>query len=982
MYHYYQIEGDEEKWEAVPVSQLGRIREQRRPMFVTALAVSKLVSELAYEDKLKLAYEGPFYADWDSQDEALVIEKVNAFLDKLEGYGVDLEMCRLYATGQKGYHLEVPQAVFMEKIPKNGYIGLPVVYKELALKLMVDTLDLRVYSTGRGRMWREPNVKRSNGRYKVPISVAEMREMTPEVNRVLTAEPRPLIEPKPPELCVKLSIEFALCAQKVEELLKKRAKFKPDPLLREKASAPSVLWMMAGLGIKEGVGFHDLAMQLSIAAVTAGWSEERLVVECDGLIKTHQSDGSRYNTEAKRREELARMFRYVSGNPCYEFSVGAIKNLLTHSALDLDGIATSKEEVQAAIAEAATEQAAVEEGTEVKPPDEYADVAKGIALLKQGIYMDTEFGKKRICALSFANPTVLKSCAENQIIGYDSDVLVNGAKVNTQTLELDVFSGLVPFNRFASRFGHAFQGTDAQVRTVMMRFVEQSKKNEKVSYVVNREGLDIVHIPGHDKDRLQAPFMVWADSHNVLAEPEALATGVSLKYAGYPDPRGVFRTDIAKAPALTAWLKEPGHREQLLETLRNLLACQRPEVLGKLLGWYTACFWKQLFQKGYGKFPLLHVNGPAGLGKTELNIAISSLFYWQNEARPLSPGSTNFGIVQHLTASSSIPLILDEYKPHEMRKDRHDSLKALFRDVYNQRDMVRGGGTREADDYRVLQFSQLAAPLCFIAEAAEEEAAVMERVVLVTLARPPQSQNVANYARFQAFQRNHQLLGILGQYLILQVLNDSTADSFRAEFDAIYNDARKRFMLSEEHLAAGLSEDELVERQNTKERPVFNHSVAMFGLRQFRRLVSAAVGPDLDERLQELEDGVYARLSDLHSATTPEYVKVLREIASMSYTVEKDRPEAVRKGYEYALVQDGGRTCLEVAIRVAYTRYRIYCRSAQTNPLFGGAEAFAHAVQDSSAFIKKGTGQVLEMPGVFTFDVEELARLGVDLFKN
>jgi len=984
MFHYYQIEGGEERWEPVPWTHRAAMQAKDKPMFITALAVSKLVEDLTHEEKLKLAYAGPLYFDFDSEDEELVIEKANAFLDKLVEFGVDLSMCSLYATGGRGYHVEVPQKIFMDVIPKNGFVGLPMVYRELALKLCVDTLDLTIYSAGRGRMWRQPNVKRPNGRYKVPITLDEMREMTPELCRALTSEPREVPAPRAPEFCVKLSVEFSRCAQKVEELLKKRLKHKPDPALREKATSTSIMYMMSGLGIKAGVGFQQIATQLAIAAVTAGWTEDRLVLECAGLIAHHQSDSNRYASEAQRAEELRRMHRYMNGNICYEFLIPAVKVLLDHPAIDLDGIAASKEDVKASIEEAAVQskaEAAADADGEVKQ-DEYADVARGVTLSRYGVYVDVEGVKKRVCAVSFAGASVLKSCEANQIVGYDTSILVNGVTVGASTLELDVFSGLVPFNRFASKYGHAFQGSDAHVRTVMMRFVEQAKKNEKVRYVLTREGLDIVHIGGHEIDRLRAPFMVWADNVNVSAEPEVTATGVAFKYAGYPDPRGVFRTDIAQAPALVEWIAEPTNRQLMADTLRHMMVCQRPEVLGKLIGWYVACFWKQLFQKQFGKFPLLHVNGPAGLGKTEMQIALSSFFFYQNESRPLSPGSTNFGIVQHLTASSSIPLILDEYKPHEMRKERHDSLKALFRDVYNQRDIVRGGGTRDSDDYRVLQFTQLAAPLCFIAEASEEEAAVMERVVLVTLARPSQAQGVKNYSHFQAFKRSHQVLGILGQYIAASILSETTFESFVVEFDKLYGAARSRFMLSEEDLVNGLSEADLQDKQNTKERPVFNHTVALFGFQKFRKLVNDVLGPELDDTMAELEEGIYARLTDLHSSTTPEYVKVLKEIASMSYHVDKERPGAIRKGFEYATTKVGGRDCIELAVRVAYNHYRMYCRGAAINPLFGGAEAFTHALQDSPAFIRRGAGEALQLPGVFVLDTEELARLGVDMFKN
>lgn len=974
MFHYYQQHGGEEKWEPVPISQRDKLEAEKAPVFITVLAVSKLVDDLSYEDKLKLAYAGPLYFDFDSEDDEKVIEKVNQFLNSLEDLGVDLEMCRLYTTGGRGYHVEVPQPIFMEKVPKNGYVGLPSIYREMALALVVDTLDLKIYSTGKGRMWRTPNVKRTNGRYKVRITPEEMREMSPELSCKLSAAPRAPWDVKAPEFCTKLSIEFSRSAQKVEELLKKRAKYKPDPLLRDKASGPTVQWMMAGIGIKPGTGFQEIATQLAIAAVAAGLTEDQFVGECALLIAGHEGDSSRYGSPEKRTEELRRMHRYMDGNVCYEFSVGALKSILTHSAPDLDGIMASKEDVAQVIEEAKDQDDTI--------IDEYSDVARGVTLEKYGVYADTEYGKKRICALSFANAAVLKSAELSQIVGYDADIMVNGVFAGRQTLELDLFSGLVPFNRFVSKFGHAFQGTDAQVRTVMMRFVEQAKKKGNLSYTVVREGLDIVSIPHHENIELTKPFLVWADHRGVITEPRITATGVALKFQGFPDPRGVFRTDIVEAPALVDWMKEGKNAKELEETLVNLMTCQKPEVLGKLLGWYTSCFWKQPFQKCYQKFPLLHVNGPAGLGKTEMQQTISSLFYYQNETKTLSPGSSNFALGQHLQASSSIPLILDEYKPHEMLKARHDQIKALFRDAYNQRDVARGGGTRENEDYRQLQFMQLAAPMVFIAEAAEDEAAVMERVVLVTLARPPQGQGLKNLARFQAFRRNKSMLGILGQYLAASILNEYTKDSFTAEFDEMYAAAQKRYMLNEEDLKGDLDSDEMQDKQNAKERPVFNHTVAKFGFRQFRKLVNSLFDNRLDELMESLEEGIYSRLSDMHAATTPEYVKVLKEISAMSYSVEKESAHAIRANHEYALVATAGREILEISIHNAYTRYRMYAKSAGLPMLYPGAEAFAHAVKDSPAFIKFGTGEKLAMPRVFMFDARELLRLGVDAFKN
>lgn len=102
----------------------------------------------------------------------------------------------------------------------------------------------------------------------------------------------------------------------------------------------------------------------------------------------------------------------------------------------------------------------------------------------------------------------------------------------------------------------------------------------------------------------------------------------------------------------------------------------------------------------------------------------------------------------------------------------------------------------------------------------------------------------------------------------------------------------------------------------------------------------------------------------------------------MSYSVEDAAPTAVRKNYEYAHTTLGGRNVLELSVHTAYHRYRVYAKSAGIQPLFQGPEAFAHAVKDSSAFIKTGVGSKLNAPRTYIFDADELARLGVEVFKN
>jgi hypothetical protein len=980
-YFYYQKTFGNANWYPVPAVDRARLEDEDKPPLISVLAVSIVIdddpestSPTSREEMMKLAYGGPFYCDWDSEDELLVIEKVNKFLDQLEEMRVDLECCELYATGGRGYHLEVPQGVFMAKVPAKGVIWLPSIYREMATALAVDTLDLKIYSGKRGRMWRTPNVKRDNGRYKVPVTLDEMRRMTPELCRELTGAPRAKLLRNPPKYAADLAIEFDKAAKKVDDLLAKRKKYRPDPQAAKRAHCDSIQSMMAGLGVRPDAGFQELSLQLAVAANTANISEDQFIAECEGIVESHVSDSDRYSTPAKRRNELRRMHNYTHGNPCYEFSVGAIKSLLTHSAPDLDGITITKEDLLDEI-----KQADADVGTDM---DEYRDVASGITLTRHGIWKSIDGTKRRICAVSFQNSVILVSMENLQTIGYETDILVNGNLIGRQMLEMEVMSGLMPFNRLCAKYGHAFQGQDADVRTTMMRFVEQAKKKGKIMYVVKREGLDVLSIPNHENPVFREPFLAWSDGNAVITEKRIKDAGLELTFQGFPNPQGVFKTDIAKAPALAEWIEEGNNREDFRLVLENLMTCQRADLMGKLIGWYTACFWKQIFQKVYGKFPLLHVNGAAGVGKTETNTLMCSLFNYRQEVRPMSPASSVFALQSHLTASSSIPLIIDEYKPTEMHREVHNKLKLMLRDAYNQRDITRGGGTRESDDYRSLSSTELSGPLVFIAEAAESEAAVMERVVLATFARPPAIQGLKNLAKFQMVRQNHEMLGILGQYIAAMIVRTVKLDTFRDEFDALYDVAKSAYLLTEKDLDGSLTQEELTNKQNAKERSVFNHTVAKFGFQQFRKLINEAIPGQLDATMASLEEGIYDRLADLNAATTPEHIKVLAEMAQMSHHVAADQPDEIKHGREYALVKHGERDCIEIAVVPAYAKYRVYCRNSGSSALFEGRQAFMLSVRDSPAFVKSGTGAILPFPDVYTFDMVELAKFGVNIFKT
>lgn len=85
---------------------------------------------------------------------------------------------------------------------------------------------------------------------------------------------------------------------------------------------PSLQKVMAGEAVAPGKGFHNIALQIAITANALGKKEDEVIAACEGLLETHQSDGNRYNTPTKRRNEILRLMRYTGGQPLLRVQQG------------------------------------------------------------------------------------------------------------------------------------------------------------------------------------------------------------------------------------------------------------------------------------------------------------------------------------------------------------------------------------------------------------------------------------------------------------------------------------------------------------------------------------------------------------------------------------------------------------------------------------------------------------------------------------
>lgn len=110
----------------------------------------------------------------------------------------------------------------MSRIAKGGLTGLPGIYKEMAFAMFVDTMDLRVYSARKGRMWRTCGVARENGAFKVPLTPLEALAMKPEDYAGYCAAPRPEPALAAPILSPKLAVLFEKSKLKIEAASKRK----------------------------------------------------------------------------------------------------------------------------------------------------------------------------------------------------------------------------------------------------------------------------------------------------------------------------------------------------------------------------------------------------------------------------------------------------------------------------------------------------------------------------------------------------------------------------------------------------------------------------------------------------------------------------------------------------------------------------------------------------------------------------------------
>lgn len=1301
LYYYYQKIGGTEAW--TPCQAETEFHEIK-PTFITVLALDTLLEDTPSREVVEaVKYQGPFYLDLDAPDIADSIEAGKQILEKLISAGlkdVDLE---IYLSGKKGLHILVHQDAFIHKsVP---LVRLPAIYKEMAFKMAVDTVDFRVYTARKGRMWRTCYNIRENGNYRVPVTPDELRALTPEQYSELCKAPRSVAAPQP-RFRPEFALIFDAAQQKVNSI--KRKKHKPVTAQELRKVLPEVQQILKGEGLAE-VGFNKIAIQLAVYAREAQWSEDTLVGYARQLIDSHQSDG-RYNTPNKREQHLRDMCAYVEDNPGYDYQASYLRSVIAKDIV-----------VSSAVG--------ADDSGNFVPDEEEFTLSSGV-FVRGGRYIvpKGEDGDTEISNFTFRESNILVDPADGKIVairatvGKDTNIVLSPSNFTSSTSLQNVVSG----------YGKSFTGSDVHARGIYQIML---KEVSRTSYIVDSEGLNYIKLPAHpDPEVASHPFLAWADRYQVVMPAWVRERDVKLEFLGYPDERGVIQTDLTAAPSLKEYLSDEENKLAMANCIRWLMKASHPETMAKLIGWMSASHWKPLFQEHHGKFPLLHVFGPAGLGKclgrdtpvlmfdgtkkmvqdivagdkllgpdgtvrnvlntttgrerlykvtpvkgdayivneshilslkksdknsgklrmsdgtfiaqdadivnvnvkvvhdtedryssklkgwrpdglefpteklalpvdpywlgawlgdgrandtaiykpkcnmtrwvqeyaaslgltvsvydadrcpgwaivssygnnpvrqflqsadlinnkhiphnyltasradrlkllaglvdsdgalsdgnidwiskskqlaeqvvflsrslglaayvkqcqksirslgfvgtyyrvtisgdcsiiptldkvspkrkqvkrvtvtgitiealdvgdyygfqidgdhlfllgdftvthnTELTQSLLRMFYYREDPKTTTPASTPFALLTMIGGSSSIPVMLDEWKPSRMNPDIVEKYRAILRDAYNGKETQRGGGSRGKDAYNSLAKVSLDAPLVFISEACESETAILERSVVLTFRRPGAREQGTTLGYFRRFQSNLTPLSVIGKAFAASALKDNSEQGYVDSFTRMLDWAYDHFMLQpgdDVKLKEGkLTQEDMTRKMNNSApRPIYNATVALFGLVQLRNLLRESLGDLYDAELntgfKDLMGYVYAGLN-VGMSMRPEYIKVLITMSDMSKTTEKGSAEHVlTDGVDYNLSELGGKPVLILATRFAYNKYRAYMRMVNQLPLYPNEASFEAGIKEIPQYIKAGTGTNGLLTETAVLDLDALIAAGVPMF--
>ncbi|MCY1280336.1 hypothetical protein D9M70_291200 [compost metagenome] len=935
MYHFLQFNPEKkEAWRLYDESQLGSL--PKPAAFITVLSVDKdpeTVAEQGEDPLDHVKYFGPMYWDFDGPDLDEVLDDVREVLgwlhDKLE---IPKELIHCWLSGQKGVHITVPPQVFGVKAPMRA---LPYYYREIAASKQVETLDMGVYSCGRGRMWRCEGVPRpKTGTFKVGVSFEELETLDAEQYGTLVASPRPKLERMQPSKSLVFPKAGSLfqsaktvAAKRLRAL--KNATTVPTEVLRTIEGVPGCVRNLITEGDNPESNWNQAAMQ--VAAYIAARYERSEAEEYEADIVepfvVNVESSSRPSEKERRKHVKDQLNRAFSGRT--KFYPGALISVIGKAC----GHCVVCRPELAAADKSEGGMVTFDEETRIKAtPSGYFFVNEsGMRQLSNWTFEPTT----RVFELVVSDTGASRRGDQISMIGTLRDE--HGTVVPEKEVETEAWSSKA---RLISALGRsaetAFLMSEADVQPMLKAIRSLVRQNEvEMKEMIRTKQCGLMF---YDSGRGPAPHYVEASGAYARHETES-----PFKFSG----------DAKHSPSLLEECYPFENDEELEQTIDHLTRINETHLVAQLLGWAAACHWREHIHEVTGQFPLLNLCGGAGSGKTSTALLVCHLNGIDYGKSPYinCEVSTEYPLTQFVSSSTTVPRMLEEVNPQNMKSGMARAVLGMLKAAWNKASIPKGqvhNGKLGITDTRI------SAPLLFLSEQGPTEPSIQERT-LVTQLSPRTLTDRAVIRHFKAAYAGRASLRRMAKALVTRALNTSPADIAR--------------ML-----------DELDEEVPSAfgERPKFCYQIALLGLRLFSETMrdcQLAGSGMVDELYIDLRDYLALNAGVLKREKSRTAVdKVLGYMDTLAGEPE-DRHSGLRAGDHYWRTGNA----LYLVISDCLPRYRRYMVGMSEKVDIKEAAQMASLLEGEIYFDRKESHPHREGVFVHVIDLAKIREKGTPL---
>lgn len=764
MFRYYQTESNQtDTWKVVPDKDAEKIRAEQAT-HMTALAVSLPHYEGVNYAEAK--YRGDFAMDIDCAGNLpAAIASANALLDYLQPR-CNLDDLRLFISGGKGFHIFIPWVMLWGDVRSKAH--LPRVYKSLAVNLASEAgivgIDLQLYAAGRGHTLRVENKLRPDGKYKVPVSVEEVRGMTPEQYAELSARPRFDFPYSAPNTIVAGIHALAIQAEKMgaetSQVVSIPVEYLKD--FHDKRYPTCIQKLISNEDVDASKNFNQIALQVAhfIRSVSLTADGQR------DLISQMAVNLSGDKTAAQREQHMtSQVLPYIKQGA---FSCAAMRGLVRDRAM-CEGCP-----VQTRRHEENTETTQIVERTEGEACGYWRTDTRGDDVQLTNFVIELE---KIYAPDSYAESSV------NMWVGAQAAIRIQGIVEAFVDLQPANFLSAQEFRKaIAPSFRAEFHGKDEDVFKIFHYIKRLHKDTEKMT---------VSSTVGVRDQTFTDPVSQATTTVKVWVEP-----GWSLAYGRVTNTLRFERDDLPTVAKLQH-RKATGRADAAAtDVMLRLLRSNKPDVVGKILGWVMATHLKTHIVGMTRSFPLLHLCGLAGSGKTQTAMLYCALAGADYRGGPMAADSaTPYPIREATCESTTVPRIFDEVNQSKMNESKYTTIRNALKTCYQQSAVTIGTlsgkhNARRNTSAQTLTFNATS-PMIYTATSLTGDAELWDRSMDVHMDR--------------SYHRHGEFKQLFEDAKAWETLFDIAKMFVLRSLDVSNEDARKRYRQAEDSVSAQLT---------------------------------------------------------------------------------------------------------------------------------------------------------------------------------